>query len=90
MKFTYENHEFDLKLNYARYSDTVAVTLSSNGSTCIGNYSKKNDVPPKLCSEENSAYLQSSRNDSKSDALQYQKDNVREFSKCINNIIGRE
>lgn len=90
MKFTYENHEFDLKLNYARYSDTVAVTLSSNGSTCIGNYSKKNDVPSELCREENSAYLQSSRNDSKSDALQYQKDNVREFSKCINDIIGRE
>jgi hypothetical protein len=87
MKFTHEGRTFDLKLDYARYSDTVAVTLSSNGRTCVGNYSEKNDVPPELCREENSAYLQSSRNDSKSDALQYQKDNVREFSKCIQGIL---
>ena len=90
MKFTHEGRTFDLKVDFVRYSDTVAVTLSSNGIACVGNYSKKNDVPPELCREENSAYLQSSRNDSKSDALQYKKDNVREFSKCINNIIGRE
>lgn len=90
MKFTHDGRTFDLKVDFVRYSDTVAVTLSFNGIACVGNYSKKNDVPPELCSEENSAYLQSSRNDSKSDALQYKKDNVREFSKCINNIIGRE
>lgn len=90
MKFTHEGRTFDLKLDYARYSDTVAVTLSSNGRTCVGNYSEKNDVPPELCREENSAYLQSSRNDSDSDALRYQRDNVREFSKCIDSIIGRE
>lgn len=90
MKFTHEGRTFDLKLNFVRYSDTVSVTLSSNGIACVGSYSKKNDVPPELCSEENSAYLQSSRNDSDSDALRYQRDNVREFSKCINDIIGRE
>lgn len=90
MKFTHEGRTFDLKVDFVRYSDTVAVTLSSNGIACIGNYSKKNDVPPELCREENSAYLESSRNDSKSDALQYKKDNVREFSKCIDSIIGRE
>jgi len=90
MKFTHEGRTFDLKVDFVRYSDTVAVTLSSNGIACVGNYSKKNDVPPELCREENSAYLESSRNDSKSDALQYKKDNVREFSKCIDSIIGRE
>lgn len=90
MKFTHEGRSFDLKVDFVRYSDTVAVTLSSNGIACVGNYSKKNDVPPELCREENSAYLQSSRNDSDSDALRYQRDNVREFSKCINDIIGRE
>jgi hypothetical protein len=90
MKFTHEGRTYDLKLDFVRYSDSVSVTLSSNGTTCVGYYSRKNDVPPELCREENSAYFQSSRNDSKSDALQYQKDNVPEFSKCIDSIIGRE
>lgn len=90
MKFTHEGRTFDLKVDFVRYSDTVAVTLSSNGIACVGNYSKKNDVPPELCREENSAYLQSSRNDSKSDALQYKKDNRSEFEQCIKDIVGLE
>ena len=89
IKFTHEGRTFDLKLDYVRYSDSMAVTLSSNGTTCVGNYSKKNDVTPELCREENSAYLDFLAKDSDSDghALRYQRDNGREFSKCIQGIL---
>ena len=90
MKFTYDNHVFDLNLNYARYRDSVSVSLKSGETTCVGNYSIKHDVPPELCSDENAPYLQSSRSDSESDALQYEKSNYREFENCINKILGRE
>lgn len=90
MKFTYDNHVFDLKLNYARYRDSVSVSLSSGETTCVGNHSIKHDVPPELCRDENALYLQSSRSDSESDALQYEKSNYREFQDCIDGILGRE
>ena len=92
MKFTHEGRTFDLKVDFVRYSDTVAVTLSSNGIACVGNYSKKNDVPPELCREENAPYLDFLAKDSDSDAhaLRYKKDNISEFEKCIESIIGRE
>ena len=90
MKFTYDNHVFDLKLNYARYRDSVSVSLSSGETTCVGYHSIKHDVPPELCRDENAPYLQSSRSDSESDALQYEKSNYREFQDCIDGILGRE
>ena len=90
MIFTYDNHVFDLKLNYARYRDSVSVSLSSGETTCVGNHSIKHDVPPELCRDENALYLQSSRSDSESDALQYEKSNYREFQDCIDGILGRE
>ena len=92
IKFTHEGRVFDLKLDYVRYSDSVAVRLTSNGTTCVGHYSKKNHVTPELCREENAPYLDFLAKDSDSDAhaLRYKKDNISEFEKCINSIIGRE
>ena len=92
IKFTHEGRTFDLKLDYVRYSDSVAVRLTSNGTTCVGYYSKKNHVTPELCREENAPYLDFLAKDSDSDAhaLRYKKDNISEFEKCIESIIGRE
>ena len=92
MKFTHEGRSFDLKLDFVRYSDSMAVTLSSNGTTCVGNYSRKKNVPPELCREENAPYMEFNAEnwDSDAHASQYKKDNVQEFSKCIDSIIGRE
>ena len=91
MKFTYDNREFDLNVNYARYRDSVSVSLSSGGITCVGNYSVKYDVPPELCRDENAEYLQHSRyDDSESEALRFEKNNEVEFGNCINGILGRE
>ncbi|MBQ3777367.1 MAG: hypothetical protein II835_04670 [Fibrobacter sp.] len=92
MKFTHEGRTFDLKLDFVRYSDTVAVTLSSNGTTCVGNYSMKKNVPPELCREENAPYMEFNAEnwDSDAHASQYKKDNVREFSKCIQGILESE
>ena len=92
IKFTHEGRTFDLKLDYVRYSDSVAVRLTSNGTTCVGHYSKKNHVTPELCREENAPYLDFLAKDSDSDAhaLRYKKDNISEFEKCIESIIGRE
>ena len=90
MKFTYDNRVFDLNLNYARYLDSVSVTLTSGETTCVGDYSIKRDVPPELCRDENAEYLQHTRSGSESDALQYEKSNYREFQDCIDGILGRE
>ncbi len=89
MKFTHEGRTFDLKLDFVRYRDTVAVTLSSNGTTCVGNYSRKKNVPPELCREENAPYMEFYAEDSDSDAhaSRYQKDNRPEFEKCIQGIL---
>ena len=90
MKFTYDNREFDLNLNYARYHDSVSVSLKSGEITCVGDYSRKRDVPPELCRDENAEYLQHTRSSSESDALQFEKSNEIEFENCINGILGRE
>ena len=90
MKFTYDNREFDLNLNYARYPDSVSVSLSSGGTTCMGDYSRKNDVLPELCRDENALYLQYTRSSSESEALRYEKSNVIEFENCVKRILGRE
>ena len=89
MKFTHEGRTFDLKLDFVRYSDSMAVTLSSNGTTCVGNYSRKKNVPPELCREENAPYMEFYAEDSDSDAhaSRYQKDNRPEFEKCIQGIL---
>lgn len=92
MKFTHEGRTFDLKLDFVRYSDTMAVTLSSNGTTCVGNYSRKKNVPPELCREENAPYMEFYAEDSDSDAhaSRYQKDNRPEFEKCVKGILESE
>ena len=91
MKFTYDNHEFDLNLKYARYRDSVSVSLKSGETTCVGVYSVKHDVPPELCRDENAEYLQHSRYDSsESEALRYERSNSEEFEDCLNGILGRE
>lgn len=92
MKFTHEGRSFDLKLDFVRYNDSVAVTLSSNGTTCVGNYSKKKNVPPELCSEENAPYMEFYAIDSDSGAYapQYKKDNRLEFEKCVKGILESE
>ena len=90
MKFTYDNRVFDLNLNYARYLDSVSVTLTSGETTCVGDYSIKRDVPPELCRDENAEYLQHTRSGSESEALEYEKSNYREFQDCIDGILGRE
>ena len=89
MKFTHEGRSFDLKLDFVRYSDSMAVTLSSNGTTCVGYYSKKKDVPPELCREENAPYMEFNAENSDSDAhaSQYKKDNRSEFEQCIQGIL---
>ena len=92
MKFTHEGRSFDLKLDFVRYSDTVAVTLSSNGTTCVGNYSRKKNVPPELCREENAPYMEFNAEnwDSDAHASQYKKDNRPEFEKCVKGILESE
>lgn len=91
MKFTYDNRVFDLNVNYARYSDSVSVSLSSGGATCVSEYSEKHDVPPELCRDENAKYLQHSRiPDSESEALRYEKRNEEEFENCVKGILGRK
>ncbi|MBP5439536.1 MAG: hypothetical protein J6Y14_01310 [Fibrobacter sp.] len=91
MKFTYDNHEFDLNLKYARYRDSVSVSLKSGETTCVGVYSVKHDVPPELCRDENAEYLQHSRYDSsESEALRYERSNSEKFEDCLNGILGRE
>jgi len=92
MKFTHEGRTFDLKLDFVRYSDTVAVTLSSNGTTCVGNYSRKKNVPPELCREENAPYMEFNAEnwDSDAHASQYKKDNRPEFEKCVKGILESE
>lgn len=92
MKFTHEGRTFDLELDFVRYSDTMAVTLSSNGTTCVGNYSRKKNVPPELCREENAPYMEFYAEDSDSDAhaSRYQKDNRPEFEKCVKGILESE
>ena len=92
MKFTHEGRSFDLKLDFVRYNDSVAVTLSSNGTTCVGNYSKKKNVPPELCSEENAPYMEFYAIDSDSGAYapQYKKDNRPEFEKCVKGILEND
>ena len=90
MKFIHEGRTFDLNLMYARYSDSVSVVLSSDGMTCIGNYSMKLNVPPELCNEENAPYLHSSNSISGSETLVYEKQNTQEFEDCIDGILGRK
>ena len=90
MKFTYDNRVFDLNLNYARYLDSVSVSLTSGETTCVGDYSRKRDVPPELCRDENAEYFQHTRSGSESEALEYEKSNEIEFENCINSILGRE
>ncbi len=91
MKFAFENRVFDLNLKYARYRDSVSVSLKSGEATCVGVYSVKHDVPPELCRDENAEYLQHSRyENSESEALRYERSNSEEFEDCINGILGRE
>lgn len=81
MKFTYADHTFDLNVDYASY-DSVAVTLMSDGSACVGTYRKIENAPSEMCIEENVDYFREG-------SLHYRKSNESEFETCVNAILGR-
>ncbi len=86
MRFVYDDHVFDLNLDYVRYMDSVSVRLSSDGVTCIGQYHKIRDISPEMCREEYAPYLEIG--DYK--VSKYEKQNIAEFKACIDGILGRK
>ncbi len=86
MKFTYDGHAFDLKLNYARMDDSVSVTLTSGDVVCNAYNREIPNITQELCREENAPYLK----EMDSGAYEIRKRNDTEFEDCINGILGRE
>ena len=86
MRFDYDGHAFDLKLNYAKIMDSVSVTLTSGNVVCNGFSREIPNITQEQCSEENAPYL----NEMESGAYGIRKQNAREFEDCINGILGRE
>ena len=86
MKFTYEGHVFDLKLNYARFMDSVSVTLTSGNVICNAYNREIPNITQEQCREENAPNL----NKMESGAYGIRKYNDTEFEDCINGILGRE
>jgi hypothetical protein len=86
MKFNYDGHAFDLKLNYAKIMDSVSVTLTSGNVVCNGVSREIPNITQELCREENAPYL----NEMESGAYGIRKRNDTEFENCINSILGRK
>ena len=86
MKFTYADFTFDLSLDYARYGDSLHVTLKSGDMSCVGTVREMDDVLPGVCSADNADYLWESR----SGAYKYERQNSSEFEACIDGILGRK
>ena len=85
MKFTHADLTFDLSIDYARYGDSLHVTLKSGDVSCVGTVREMDDVLPEVCSVDNEAYLWKSD----SGAYTYERKNSREFETCIDGILGR-
>lgn len=84
MKFTYADWTFDLSVDYARYKDSLFVTLKSGDVSCVGTV--RETTLPEMCSDGNADYLYKSS----SGAFTYRRMNSREFEACIDGILGRE
>lgn len=80
-----ENRIFNLYVNYASYMDSVSVTLTSEGVTCVGEYKYIEMTPPELCNEDNAGYMWGEGTGHSN----YIKTNRLEFEVCINGILGR-
>jgi len=86
MRFNYDGHVFDLKLNYAKIMDSVSVTLTSGNVVCNGFSREIPDITQEQCREENTANL----NEMESGVYGIRKRNDAEFEDCINGILGRK
>ena len=85
VKFTHADKTFDLSVDYARYGDSLHVTLMSGDVSCVGTVRDMDDVLPGMCSDDNADYLWKSS----SGAYTYERVNSREFEACIDGILGR-
>ncbi|MBR6942702.1 MAG: hypothetical protein IKH55_06500 [Fibrobacter sp.] len=86
MRFNYDGHVFDMKLNYAKIMDSVSVTLTSGNVVCNGFNREIPDITQEQCREENAANL----NEMESGVYGIRKRNDAEFEDCINGILGRK
>ena len=85
MKFAYGDMTFDLTVDYARYGDSLHVTLKSGDASCVGTVSEKSEVGPEMCVADNEDYLW----ETSAGTLKYERQNAREFESCIDAILGR-
>ena len=86
VKFTQAERTFDLSVDYARYKDSLHVTLKSGDVNCVGTVREMENVLPEVCVTDNADYLHKSS----SGAYTYMRMNSREFEACIDGILGRE
>lgn len=85
VKFTQAERTFDLSVDYARYKDSLHVTLKSGDVSCEGTVREMEDVVTEMCVTDNADYLWKSS----SGAYTYRRMNSREFEACIDGILGR-
>lgn len=85
VKFTQAERTFDLSVDYARYKDSLHVTLKSGDVSCEGTVREMEDVVTEMCVTDNADYLYKSS----SGAFTYRRMNSREFEACIDGILGR-
>lgn len=86
VKFTHADLTFELSVDYARYKDSLHVTLKSGDVSCVGTVRDMDDVLPGMCSDDNADYLWKSN----SGAYTYERMNSNEFETCIDGILGRK
>ena len=86
VKFTHADLTFELSVDYARYKDSLHVTLKSGDVSCVGTVRDMDDVLPGMCSDDNADYLWKSS----SGAYTYERMNSNEFETCIDGILGRK
>ena len=86
VKFEFDGRAFELHVDYARYKDSVAVSLKSGNTECVGTYFGSGAASEEVCSAENADYLRKQD----SGAFELVRQNSDEFRKCIDGILGRE
>ena len=86
VNFEFDGRAFELQVEFARYRDSVAVSLKSGNTECVGTYFRNDDVSEEVCSVENADYLRKQD----SGVLEFVRQNSGEFEKCIDGIRGRE
>lgn len=86
VNFEFDGRAFELHVDYARYKDSVAVSLKSGNTNCVGTYFRNDDVSEEVCSAENADYLRKQD----SGAFELVRQNSDEFRKCVDGILGRE